>query len=376
MVPTALHDLLKSPDPVAVIATKMAAARREKRAGPLDDAGKWLGEQGSNLSQWFGKQDPSLRYGLMGAGIGGAGGLGLSAFGSRKKNPWTTALSGALAGGALGASVPLMQSAWQNYQGTNADSAGPEKVLADQAKHRPLAYGVSDAIGGTWDAATSLLPGGNPDHSLIPAAIGAGVTGAGLSGMRHLPGSSIAQKAQTDSLPKGFNKVTRGLSGLGEAREQYITGRNVTDRITAPLGEKGKPGQIPTAAESLERLRGQAAPPAPLGPVPTPTNGSAGSAGKGAKGGKSAPAPLLPGLAEGTAQDVSKILDNSKLNKFQQRYQTGKAIAPHLRATPGAGGKAVRGRTWKDLVTNLAIMAAGGAVGDFIGHAPQYHLGN
>jgi len=370
VVPTALHDLLKSPDPVAVIAHKMASVRREKRAGPLDDAGKWLGEQGSNLSQWFGKQDPSLRYGLMGAGAGGLGGLGLSAFGSRKKNPWTTALSGALAGGALGASVPLMQSAWQNYQGADADSASPEKVLADQAKHRPLAYGVADAISGTWDAATSLLPGGNPDHSLIPGAVGAGLAGAGLSGMRHLPGSSIDQKAQANALPKGLNKVTRGLSGLGEAREQYITGRNVTDRITAPLGEKGKPGQIPTAAESLERLRGQS--PAAAPPVPPPATGTGGT-GKGGKGSKPA---LLPGLAENTAQDVSKILDDTKLNKFQQRYRTGKAIAPHLRATPGAGGKAVRGRTWKDLVTNLAIMAAGGAVGDFVGHAPQYHLGN
>jgi hypothetical protein len=47
-----------------------------------------------------------LTHGAIGAGIGGAGGLGMGLFSKRKKNPLATALTGAAIGGVLGGAGP------------------------------------------------------------------------------------------------------------------------------------------------------------------------------------------------------------------------------------------------------------------------------
>ena len=91
----------------------MTLARRQVglRRGmlnPMDKIGFDLSGSLKGIGDWYKSQNPVARKAMLGAGLGGALGLGSSFFRRDKKRPFRDALTGMLAGGALGGGYGLL----------------------------------------------------------------------------------------------------------------------------------------------------------------------------------------------------------------------------------------------------------------------------
>ena len=91
----------------------MTLARRQVglRRGmlnPMDKIGFDLSGSLKGIGDWYKSQNPVAQKAMLGAGLGGALGLGSSFFRRDKKRPFRDALTGMLAGGALGGGYGLL----------------------------------------------------------------------------------------------------------------------------------------------------------------------------------------------------------------------------------------------------------------------------
>ncbi len=153
-----------TPEEAVASLVKVAAAAREKRADGFMDQLKNYGQKGIAGLKDYGQQglsnlqggltsDNAATRGLYGAGLGAAaGGLGgavMGATGQRKKSPWTTALSGAIAGGALGggaaAGLPMLRDAMNTPKPPPGLHAEAARDFAGEGMFSQLAKKVTGA---------------------------------------------------------------------------------------------------------------------------------------------------------------------------------------------------------------------------------------
>lgn len=153
-----------------------------------------LGEQGYD----------TLKRGLIGAGVGGAGGYLLnSVTGNRKrKSPWASALTGAAVGGGIGAASPMIQQGWNAL---TADT-GPtqQQMQAEAANDAQLRMDAAGRAGpgavvvqGAREAMTPLIgQPASPARSGTPAKPRGFVTEL-VGSVADNPGSTAATAAAT-----------------------------------------------------------------------------------------------------------------------------------------------------------------------------------
>lgn len=289
-----------SPAQAVEALVKVAAAGREKRAeGFLDQlkqygekgiaaAGRYAGQGAEHVRQGLTSGDASTR-GLYGMGVGGiAGGLagGLAgATGSRKKSPWTTALSGAIGGAALGggaaAAAPAIRDAYLG-QGAAPPPGMAGEAKADAAKAPILeramgkitgdeAYAdqhpmniASDALAGRWGGKPTSTPGsiskgpGQPVTTAGPSTptnpldfrsgdgIGAGGYAAGV-------GAGVGGHHLVDRLQSGNERQRMFNHGAAEAL------KGVKPDAMTPVQQRLRDLHARTGAEGLFTGRGASA---------------------------------------------------------------------------------------------------------------------
>jgi len=98
------------------------------------DKTAFLQDAGKNIKTWWKGLDPTMQKTMMGAGVGGALGLGSSMFKDKEdRQPWHSALMGGLAGGAIGGGIGLAQKARGNLP-TSAGGATADKTTFTHPK--------------------------------------------------------------------------------------------------------------------------------------------------------------------------------------------------------------------------------------------------
>jgi hypothetical protein len=224
---------------------------RIKKANPFTD----------QISKAWQAAGPVGQGGLIGAGAGGALGLGSSLLGNREdKHPVQSALTGALGGAALGAGGALAYPKIMGMFGQKGQ-AGPSGF--DQAKK-------------TYEE--NLLKGVNPQFSESLGSVAAGMSpgpmapGAALAGTAHggaiqhaqLSGANLGQPGQGVD-PAKFNDAKRTITGMVD---KPWTALNVKDVDTlAAADELRKSREFNPAAAGKGALIGGVGG-AVLGPVP------------------------------------------------------------------------------------------------------------
>lgn len=157
--------------------------------------------------------DPVAKKALLGAGVGGALGLGTSFLGDEEdRKPWSSALTGALAGGVMGGGLGLAG----KFGPSTAKPSVNEKVLGLIEKAKP------DAAS---DIATSTLT-----HPATRQGLAAGAAVAGEQ----------ASRTVRPTQAYGDNVLMRGL---GEIRSQgdksrFNVDKSVIDRLHADPTER------------------------------------------------------------------------------------------------------------------------------------------
>ena len=204
---------------------------------------------------WYGKQDHMTRDALGGAAIGGLGGLALGATGKRKKNPLSTALTGALAGGAIGLGVggirdnlaapgvaggpgpkpnadlegPLKDKARQDYLGENVFARAGDQL----AGNAPAGQGAPELIGQTGRAAVKGITSVLDTPRLAAAAI--------------LGGHGVGQSIYNTS---NKNLIARFQAGAGQILDKGKDTLKEVEGVTPAVKAPPTP-RIPMPGEGL-----------------------------------------------------------------------------------------------------------------------------
>lgn len=148
----------------AVLAKRAAVVTMVKRAGLF----KTADGLGQTLSNYWKGLNPAAQGGLIGAGIGGVGGLGLGAVRRSEDDdspsPWSTALTGALAGGGIGAGIGAMQSGQAKLK-TESPAANNQTKL-DKAKSQVNSSLPASELGGEALEAAAVPIGAAGPYSM------------------------------------------------------------------------------------------------------------------------------------------------------------------------------------------------------------------
>ncbi len=177
------------------VALQHGAPRLSKQAMDKTAVLQQLGEHWKNL-------DPAAQKALLGAGVGGALGLGTSFLGDEEnRKPWSSALTGALAGGVMGGGLGLAS----KFGPSTAKPSPHEKVLSLIEKAKPDAN--------TNAAATAIA------HPATRQGLAAGAAVAGEQ----------ASRTVRPTQAYGDNVLMRGL---GELRTQGDKSRFNVDKAT------------------------------------------------------------------------------------------------------------------------------------------------
>ena len=209
-------------------------------------------------SEWL---TPDLKNVLtnsaIGAGIGGAGGLGMGLFSKKKKNPLTTALSGAALGGVLGGALPALYEGVKG-QTTAAPATGidPQVAAAEANFNKQDAWsqfvgkikGLTASANTSWPTVLKNLGGsavgGTADYGWNAAkdnpktlATHAGILGA--QGLYHHNVTVPARNARD---------FTQGVHLLDKPPAGTTTPAPGAPGLTATRSAAGTPGISPNEA--------------------------------------------------------------------------------------------------------------------------------
>jgi hypothetical protein len=156
--------------------------------------------------------DPSLHGALIGAGIGGLGGLGLGLAGRRRKSPWATALSGAALGGLAGGAGTYLY----NHPDVVSGSRAGDVARSAAEEQRVKAYtGASYA-----DRLASKL--GLRDVPIGPGGAPAATTATASGPPRTLDEA----RARDNPVTLGLGAAGEGAAGAGRGAWQVFAGNH------------------------------------------------------------------------------------------------------------------------------------------------------
>lgn len=142
MSATASSELSVAAAALAKRAADVRAGRHVKQADWMADLKNHLSSYGQAAQGWWNNQQPAVQYGLGGAALGGLAGLGADMAGE-EHHPFNSLLTGALAGGGMGAGLGAMQSSAEPIiRNTSMENA----VAA--AQRGPGEPGLASRIGG------------------------------------------------------------------------------------------------------------------------------------------------------------------------------------------------------------------------------------
>jgi hypothetical protein len=185
-------------------------------------------------------ENAPLKHTLIGAGLGGLGGLGVGMLNRRKKSPWSTALTGAALGGGAG----LAYTGVRNYLDDPGSGARVPAALAMDRTDAASVRGadpVSNALAKATREAARVngiepTPGADPGAELDRISPG----DLARQGLRDMP---VVGGAFTNPL---YNAGVAGLAGVAEGGVRGLAGR------AALLGnfERGLPGVGKGAVEN------------------------------------------------------------------------------------------------------------------------------
>ena len=273
----------------------MTLARRQVglRRGmlnPMDKIGFDLSGSLKGIGDWYKSQNPVAQKAMLGAGLGGALGLGSSFFRRDKKRPFRDALTGMLAGGALGGGYGLL---------TDRDSV--LNTLAPKQDTAELSKTMEELQDLQGKAQPSLL------HQLGGAAAERPITtGLGLVGAADV-GTGMGLAAQGKNVsPAAWQNVSRTLADQLEQKgtvDKTQIGQ-LLDRYGIDKTKKITP-EVPQAHKGLVDQWGKAVNP-PKQPTEVVGRDN----------------PLLKALLGGDEDEISKALKNLK------HPVTGKPIDP------------------------------------------------
>lgn len=208
--------------------------------------------------------DPSVQQALrntaIGAGIGGVGGLAMGSFGPRKKNPWTTAATGALLGAGVGGLGTVASQSLENIQPTQTHEDAVKAYLQKPywAKLQDAALNqVPDDPQLAEHTLRNLIVRG-PRHFPAAAAT-SGETGATAAGT-SAPAQVAAPAATSYEIPDALKTTAQNAAAYG-AYHPFSTGlsgamfagnalnSNARNRVEDFLaGSKERAGQINSEA--------------------------------------------------------------------------------------------------------------------------------
>lgn len=180
------------------------------------------------------KGDQLLQNALIGAGVGGLGGLGLGMFGKRRKNPLASALTGALAGGAIGGGLSLM--------GNNVPDSGKNelynKAIEESANFSPVDNMVSAAKTVAAPVTNALGVTTSFDPNLPQPSVGKQLKAYG--GPMLGAGAGVVAQHAANTVGGRFNPLVNRR--VGENLSTYVAGKQTV-----------APGQAPTAVQNIIR---------------------------------------------------------------------------------------------------------------------------
>jgi len=277
---------LSSFDPSEAVAllTKQAMLgrrmRRVKEAAGAFDTLKGMGTQAAN---WM--MDPkhmNYRLPLVGAGVGGLVGL-VSSLQRRKEEraPISSALTGALAGGALGLGGAAAKNLYDRSQrGASTSTEVPSTSLSDaQRRVQELEQGYSE-LQSPW-----LGPGGTASKTKGRMALGGAaglVAGEAIAaphrmavGAEHAVDKKVPLAGEAATVPgkSGWRRFGGWLESMGKTQGAPTALTVNAAKIPAGLQRTLTAGGISMAdyvagdPAALDKLRSMASPSAPLGPM-------------------------------------------------------------------------------------------------------------
>ena len=183
-------------DQVSMTLARRQVGLRRGMLNPMDKIGFDLSGSLKGIGDWYKSQNPVAQKAMLGAGLGGALGLGSSVFRRDKKRPFRDALTGMLAGGALGGGYGLL---------TDRDSV--LNTLAPKQDTAELSKTMEELQDLQGKAQPSLL------HQLGGAAAERPITtGLGLVGAADV-GTGMGLAAQGKNVsPAAWQNVSKTLA--------------------------------------------------------------------------------------------------------------------------------------------------------------------
>jgi hypothetical protein len=185
----------------------------------------------------FGR-DKTVQHALIGAGVGGLGGLGLGMLDRKRKNPWATALTGATLGGLgagagsylyrnppstlLAPSPEATRAVAQNEQNeaTAYENAPPEEKALANVNIRQVPVPVSATAGGGTAALSPLdaAKARNRTTDLLPSIARRGAVAVGGRVFGHDPGTVTATSLGMGTTLAADVALRQQAARFGEAR--------------------------------------------------------------------------------------------------------------------------------------------------------------
>lgn len=176
-------------DDVALTLARRKVGLKHGLSAPMDKLAFDLSSSLSGVGDWWKGQDPAAQKAMIGAGVGGALGLGSSFFRRRgRRHSVRDALTGALAGGAVGGGIGLLG----NYKGLS------EKAFPSSADEPALANKIKKLQDLSDKAQPSVLHQAGSavaEHPILTALGAAGASDVGLGMWKADQGKNISPGA-------------------------------------------------------------------------------------------------------------------------------------------------------------------------------------
>lgn len=212
-------------DQVAMTLARRQVGLRRGMLNPMDKLGFDLSGSLKGVGDWYKSQNPIAQKAMLGAGVGGALGLGSSVFRRDKKRPFRDALTGMLAGGALGGGYGLLtdRESILNKLAPKQDTAELSKTMEE----------LQDLQGKAQPSLLHQIGGAAAER---PIATGLGIAGAADVGT----GMALAAQGKNVS-PSAWQNVSRTLADqladkgtvdktqIGQLLDRY--GKDVKTRV-------------------------------------------------------------------------------------------------------------------------------------------------
>ena len=281
-------------DQVSLTLARRQVGLRHNLIEPLEKTaeGNWLSDVGDQFRGWFNKRNPVAQKAMIGAGLGGAMGLGSGLLGDDErgeKRPWRDALTGALAGGALGGGIGMLNT---KDRESLLDTSGvttptdPEAIEKMQEKiknfkelqsqtEKPWLLNQANRLGeAAQNVGERALSGTGALMAEHPVATGAGVLGAANIGeglrrshqMRNISPAQMQRVAEYMSespanlkqVEDQFKAVLQKLPSGTVANTPALQKRRLTEIMTLLRTDEGRKALLkrsPIAPQLMQSLK-------------------------------------------------------------------------------------------------------------------------